>query len=203
MALSVFETAWTQAWADLGREPPPGLHGALLSAYQAPDRHYHTAQHLAECLAHFEAARHLAERPGEVALALWFHDAVYDVRGSANEALSARWARAALQDSGADAATAQRIERLILATRHDAAPQAGDEQLLVDIDLAILGAPPERFAEYDRQVRAEYHWVPGLVYRVKRRAVLRAFLARPVIYGTEHFRTRLEQPARRNLASVV
>lgn len=92
---------------------------------------------------------------------------------------------------------------LIMTTRHDATPSDADEQLLVDIDLAILGATPERFAEYDAQVRAEYAWVPGFVYRMKRRSVLKAFLARPRLYGTDHFRARYEAQARRNLAAVL
>lgn len=108
--------------------------------------------------------------------------------------------------AGADAAVQGRVERLIMATKHDAAEPAADapdQQLLVDIDLAILGAAPERFAEYGRQVRAEYGWVPGLVYRTKRKAVLKSFLARPRLYGTAHFRERYEAQARRNLAAAV
>ena len=61
------------------------------------------------------------------------------------------------------------------------------------------GADPARFAEYDAQVREEYGWVPGLIYKVKRRAVLAGFLARPAIYGTERFRERFEGRARENL----
>ncbi len=200
------ETSWPLAWADLSLAPPPALHDQLIAAYQEPQRHYHSLQHLSECLAHFAAVRGQAQHPGEVALALWFHDAVYDVKGSANERQSADWAVRELQAAGAGAAVLSRVERLIMATQHGAAePAAGepDQQLLVDIDLSILGAAPERFAEYDRQVRAEYRWVPGIIYRMKRKAVLQSFLARPHIYGTAHFQQRYEAQARRNLALAV
>ncbi len=196
-------TSWDTAWFDLELRPPAGLFEQLVSAYQESQRHYHTLQHLAECLAHFEQARHLAQQPGEVAIALWFHDAIYDVRGKDNERRSADWAVRTLAASQAGQATLDRVERLIMATRHDATPDEPDEQLLVDIDLAILGAAPERFAEYDAQVRAEYAWVPGFVYRMKRRSVLKAFLTRPRLYGTDHFRARHEAQARRNLASIL
>ena len=43
--------------------------------------------------------------------------------------------------------------------------------MLIDIDLSILGAPPARFAEYEQQIRAEYAWVPGILFRPKRRAM--------------------------------
>ncbi len=201
--MSVFEISWAHAWAGLGLTPPPDLFDALLAAYSEPQRHYHSQQHLAECLTHFDQARQLAEHPGEVEIALWFHDAIYDPRGKSNERLSADWAMRALMSSGASEATRLRVERLIMATTHDATPTSSDAQLLVDIDLAILGAAPARFAEYDQQVRAEYSWVPRIVYNMKRRRVLKSFLARPHIYSTSHFRERHEAQARINLAAVT
>lgn len=196
-------SSWARAWADLGLVAPSSLHERLLAAWSAPQRHYHTLVHLAECLAHFEGVRELARNPGAVAIALWFHDAIYQVRGNDNEQCSADWAARELAAAGAPESIRTQVADLILATRHDALPQDPDARLLVDIDLAILGAPPERFAEYDRQVRAEYAWVPGCVYRHRRRAVLRSFLGREAIYATTHFRTLLEAQARRNLASAI
>lgn len=96
-----------------------------------------------------------------------------------------------------------RVLALIMATCHDAEPTDPDARLLVDIDLAILGAAPARFAEYDAQVRTEYRWVPGWLYRRKRKQVLAGFLARLAIYGTDRFRARLEERARENLCSVT
>lgn len=201
--MTLLPSSWASTWSDLGLQPPAGLLEQLIQAYEEPQRHYHSLQHLRECLAHFEQARHLAHQPGEVVIALWFHDAIYDVRGKDNERRSADWAIRVLASCQANQAMLDRVERLIMATRHDATPSDADEQLLVDIDLAILGATPERFAEYDAQVRAEYAWVPGFVYRMKRHSVLKAFLARSRLYGTDHFRARYEAQARRNLAAVL
>ena len=47
-----------------------------------------------------------------------------------------------------------------------------DAQLLVDIDLSILGSPAERFERYDQDVRKEYAWVPGFRYQEARAQVL-------------------------------
>ena len=201
--MSVFQESWAQAWAELGLAPPSDLFEQLLGAYSEPQRHYHSKQHLAECLSLFGQAQHLAEHPGQVAIALWFHDAIYDVRGKSNEQQSADWALRVLRSANAGTDVQQRVERLIMATRHDATPTDSDQQLLVDSDLSILGANPERFAEYDRQVRAEYSWVPGFIYNMKRKSVLKAFLARPSIYNTSYFRERYEQQAHINLAAVA
>ena len=72
--------------------------------------------------------------------------------------------------------------------------------LLVDIDLAILGADRPRFEEYEQQVREEYGWVPWFIYRRKRREVLSEFLNRSSIYSTPELHAALEQQARANLA---
>ncbi len=201
--MSIFEQSWTRAWSGLGLQPDANLFDALMAAYAQPQRHYHCLQHLEECLTHFEQVRDLAEHPEEVEIALWFHDAVYDVRGASNERQSADWAVRALLSCKASQPTQNRVEQLIMASRHDAAPVEGDERLLVDIDLSILGAAPERFAEYDRQIRAEYSWVPEPVYSMKRKAVLSSFLTRPRIYSTPYFHERFEAQARVNLSAAI
>ena len=62
--------AWQTAWSALDAQPEPALFDQLLAAYAEPHRRYHTQQHLQECLNHLQGAWGLAERPGEVALAL-------------------------------------------------------------------------------------------------------------------------------------
>lgn len=57
-----------------------------------------------------------------------------------------------------------------MATRHDAVPDVNDAEVLVDVDLLILGTPSERFDEYEQQVRDEYFWVPESVFRKREEA---------------------------------
>lgn len=192
-------THWTDSWHALQLQPPADLYAQLLQAYAQPQRHYHTLQHLSECLALWHDSAHLTQQPGEVAVALWWHDAIYDVQGSLNEARSAEWALNALQATGAAPEVAARVHALIMATQHSAAPQTADQQLLVDIDLAILGAAPARFAAYEQQIEQEYAWVPPALFTQKRQAILQNFLARPHIYSTAFFHQKLEATARRNL----
>ena len=200
----VFESAWMDAWAAVGlAQPSNELRDALLARYGEPQRHYHTLQHLGECLEAFKRARSAAVHPGEVALALWFHDAIYDPQAHDNEARSADWAREALSEAGASAEVARRVHALVMATCHDAVPADADARLLVDIDLSILGAPPARFAEYERQIRLEYAHVPPEVFEPRRRALLAAFLQRDPLYLTAGIRSRREADARRNLQQAI
>ncbi|MGM9486370.1 HD domain-containing protein [Ideonella sp. YS5] len=196
--------SWHRAWHGAGaRGDGESLRDALIARYDEPHRAYHTRQHLKECLGWFERVGALAGHPAEVELALWFHDAIYDLGRHDNEQRSADLARESLSGAGVDAVVAARVAALVLATRHTAVPAGRDEQVLVDIDLAILGAEPARFAEYDRQIREEYAFVPADTYRVKRREVLRSFLDRPRLYLTEPMHSALEESARRNLRRAV
>jgi predicted metal-dependent HD superfamily phosphohydrolase len=69
----------------------------------------------------------------------------------------------------------------------------------VDIDLSILGGPPDEFDAYERAIRHEYAHVPGEAFASGRARILRGFLARGWIYATELFRERYETAARENL----
>jgi predicted metal-dependent HD superfamily phosphohydrolase len=199
--MNVTLDSWKRLWGELGATVVNGgLMNQLVAAYSERHRHYHTLQHLRECLAQFEAASMLARRPAEVELALWFHDAVYEPQRHDNEERSADWARASVLAAGCAEDVAERVAALVLATKSHSAPANDpDTALLLDIDLAILAAAPARFAEYERQIRAEYAHVPEEAFRARRAQVLQGFLARERIYVTDAFHDALEARARHNL----
>jgi len=133
---------WDTAWSELHLVPPPGLYARVAGRYLEPHRSYHTLRHLEECFASYEAAKALCANPGEVLLALWFHDVVYRPKAHDNEQASARWARKILSDAGASSEVSARVHELILATKHDATPASADARVLVDIDLSVANVPP-------------------------------------------------------------
>lgn len=208
MDSEALRASWSEALEALGADArriaaSQPLLDRLLASYGEPHRHYHTLQHLGECLALFRQHQAQAHRPGEVALALWFHDVIYDVHAHDNEARSADWARDALLQIGAAPAAAQRVHALVMATQHDVEPEGPDAQLLIDIDLSILGAERARFDEYERQVQREYGFVPEDVRIPRRRAILQRFLDRPAIYATPPLHALLEARARDNLQRSI
>jgi len=96
---------WHRLWHSLGgSQPDDRLLAELLARYAEPPRAYHTLQHLAECLSHFDGVCALAQRPSEVEVTLWFHDAIYETQprdpGHDNEEASAQWAQQALLARG-------------------------------------------------------------------------------------------------------
>jgi predicted metal-dependent HD superfamily phosphohydrolase len=196
--------AWTRCWTEVGASTAPAsVHAELLSRYGEAHRAYHTLQHLHECLSLRQEIATPCDSPAEIDIALWFHDAIYEPSRNDNEARSADWLDAVAAQAALEPDVRERLHALVMATRHSAMPATPDEAVLVDIDLAILGAPPERFAEYETQVRQEYGWVPEWLYRRKRREILAGFLAREAIYSTPECRQRFEDQARRNLTQSV
>ena len=193
---------WLRSWAELGVPASARLQDLfteLISRYAEPHRFYHTGQHLEECFEKWSDLRDQARYPAEIEVALWFHDAIYDTRSDSNELRSAELARDASLSLGVNAASAQRIYDLVMITRHATMPVGQDACLIVDVDLAILGAEPARFVEYEQQIRKEYAWVPENVYREQRAKTLRGFLDRPYIFSTDLFRERYEHQARENI----
>jgi predicted metal-dependent HD superfamily phosphohydrolase len=184
--------------ADLAARWPLPDHDALrddlLAAY-GTGRGYHDLRHLAEVL---DRLTDLGCDDVEVLLAAWFHDAVYDGRPG-DEERSAQWAERALP-----AHLAPEVARLVRVTeRHD--PEAGDEpgRLLCDADLAILAAPPDRYAEYAADVRSEYAHVSDADFAAGRGAILADLLARPSLFASDRARDLWEEAARDNVATEL
>lgn len=75
-----------------------------------------------------------------VELALWFHDAVYKIFAKTNEIDSANWASDFVLKNIDDERLSHKAYSLIIATQHNATLQDRDQRLIVDIDLAVLGA---------------------------------------------------------------
>lgn len=193
----------------------PSLFATLVTLYQTPTRHYHDLTHLIELSALFEwvATQRGWQQPGVVYAALLFHDAVYRADRNDNEAASAALAADLLsRESGwqhahqAEPATARtRVAQLIHATalHGHARDTDGDTSYFLDADMAILAAPPPRFAEYQQQIAAEYQHVPAPLFRAGRRAFLQRVLAMPTIFQTELFQQRFEAAARANLTDAL
>ncbi len=197
-----------QRWSGLrqrlgSKALPATAWGELVGLYGEPHRAYHTLEHVGECLALLDRFASLAMFPTEVELAVWYHDAIYDPRRSDNEARSAALCLARL-----DAPTgvvSERIQQLILATTHGEgqALAEGDCALLLDIDLAILGASTERFERYEAAIRYEYAFVPDETFYAVRGELLHRLLERPTLYQLPEFQRQFEGAARSNLAHLL
>jgi predicted metal-dependent HD superfamily phosphohydrolase len=182
----------------------------ILARHREKHRRYHTADHVAWVIRHVVelAATEPVEHLDEVVAAAFYHDAVYEPTYPANERASARLARRDLSGAGWADDAVERVAGMIEATEHvardtDLPDDAIDRAVLLDADLAILGADPAGYSTYVAGIRSEYRHLDDDEWRTGRADVLRAFLDRPTIYATDSGRARWERRSRANLAAEL
>jgi predicted metal-dependent HD superfamily phosphohydrolase len=200
-----------QTWRGLAQRQsskPPAAEAVLdelIRAYREPARHYHTLAHIAALLRQLEAYSGAVGNRDAVALAIIFHDVVYDPRRQDNEQQSAVVARQRLAALGFPASLIQKVAAYIEATQHGRVLDIQDEDLalLLDLDLSTLASAPEIYRLYASDIRREYGHVPTALYRLGRRQILEGFLARKCIYRTPQLAERWEARARANISEEI
>jgi predicted metal-dependent HD superfamily phosphohydrolase len=171
---------------------------ALIAAYADPSRGYHDALHLTEVLDRLDelAAARMGFDPMVVALAAWFHDAVYDGERDAEER-SAVWAEEALAGTPYGAEVARLVR---LTETHDPDPDDAAGQAVCDADLAIFASPPDRYDSYIAGVRRDYAHISDAEFTSGRAAVLHELAGRERLFHTTYGREHWEARARANLS---
>jgi predicted metal-dependent HD superfamily phosphohydrolase len=178
--------------------------GGLGARYTQPHRAYHNLLHVEDVLLRIEELSPPHEHELALALAAWFHDAVYQPDRDDNEERSAYAAYDALEQAGAAPALMAEVMRLIrLTASHEADADDVAGAVLCDADLAILGAPREKYVQYAQGIRQEYLHVPMSDYHVGRARVLGSFLERDHIYSTVYGRDHWETEARHNIEAEI
>ncbi len=200
--LTRLEKLWCELHQHYHFSEPQKIFNKLIAAYSEKQRAYHTLQHVYECLVLLDSIRSDLKDAYAVELAMWFHDVVYDPQAKDNELKSAELFELSLaQDLPLE--VVEKIKRWIIATQKHEATDEPDLQFLLDIDLAILAASPERFAEYEQQIQQEYAWVDPDVYSIKRKEILAHFYQTESLYQTEYFQQNFEQCAKSNLKRIL
>lgn len=212
--LKFLENFWMECCGRLVIAPPviSAWWDHVIYHYNEPQRAYHTVNHLQEMVGglNHTSMESLISRRELVGLAIFFHDIIYDPKASDNEEQSAVVFKKFAMDATASRqctlhpADVAFVEEAIMATKsHRHCREDGDMDALLDLDLAILGAPRQRYMEYARQIRQEYAHVAPLDFVRGRTGVLRSFMDSPRIYRTELLRSMLEATARRNMSAEV
>jgi predicted metal-dependent HD superfamily phosphohydrolase len=130
----------------------------MSQAYAGPGRIYHTLDRIMDVLATVDGLAADAENLNAVKLAAWLHDLIYDSKASDNEERSAHQTERlceelAIPEASLDAA-------LIRKTKTHNPGEDADAKVLIDADLAILGAREPVYRDYAAKIRQEYAWVP-------------------------------------------
>ena len=195
-----------------------GAWEALDAGYSDPKRAYHSWRHIADLMEKLDRFSHLAVRKDLVAIAFFWHDAVYVTRneagGERSDELNVRESAGLFQRYAVmDQADVDAVTDLIMATTDHlgAVPTkqhypgySSDFDLLLDLDLSSLGAHwPEFKANFNR-IRFEYEWLPESVFNERRLRSLESFArAGARLYRRPETREEYGAAATANLARYI
>lgn len=185
---------WQRRFPDLAE-----LGAKLVARYGEGTRRYHDVRHLDEVLARLDELAAGSLPATVVELAAWFHDAVYDVHRSDNEAASALLAEQMLTGRLESEVVAEVARLVIVTADHAVVDGDKDAAALCDADLAILAGARSTYDDYAARVRQEYAHVCDVDFSVGRSAVLRQLLGLPHLFHTDYGAQHWESPARANL----
>ena len=178
--------------------------------YNESQRVYHSLQHIQQLFGQFEQINNHLNQQHIIALALFYHDVIYEPTCVDNELKSAEYAVESLSPY-LSAEQCQYIYALIMMTashqiddidKNSDKAKESDAAYLLDMDLSILGASWSEYQQYAQAVRQEYAHVLDADYRVGRISVLKGLLAHPTLYLTDYYE-RLEKRARENIQHEI
>lgn len=186
----------------------------VIGRYRQPHRRYHSVSHLVWVTRHITTLTNDPTTLGPVDTAVafaaaFFHDAIYDPHADAgcNEERSAALATIQLQSFGWPAERVADIAAIIRATAGHLDDGGGEvaatTAVVLDADLAILGADARGYQAYATGVRAEYGHLDDATWRAGRSTVVEALAARRPLYRTPGARLRWEDAAHANLAAEL
>ncbi len=205
------EVRWNKKYpADVGND--------VITRWQESQRHYHDIRHLQSVLNYLDWAWPLLEQSGELTslspdekqklfnkteLALWYHDVIYDPKAKDNEEKSAELFKKHADTLNLDARTTEEVFQLILITKTHRDAKTLAERIVVDCDLASLGAEAKVFKQNSADIRKEYAHVPKPLFEAGRKKMLHEFLQMSPIYKTAPFRETYEAAAKANLQQAT
>lgn len=180
----------------------------VAARYNDTQRAYHSLAHIQQLFAQFNQTMTYLHEPHLIALALYYHDVIYDPMRSDNELKSAEYMVDKLKHYLSDDQRRTIYALIIMTATHQLdgltdSDKCSDAAYLLDMDLSILGTPWPQYERYAQAVRQEYGHVSEIDYRVGRIAVLKKLLTHPKIYLTQYYYKRLERQARENMAREI
>jgi predicted metal-dependent HD superfamily phosphohydrolase len=78
-----------------------------------------------------------------------------------------------------------------------------DTNILLDLDLSILGKSAKEYEKYCENIRKEYQIYPDFMYRKGRKEFLKNILELDSIYKTDFFKQEYETQAKENLRNEL
>ncbi|QCK17079.1 HD domain-containing protein [Mangrovivirga cuniculi] len=165
--------------------------------YTSGSRYYHTLEHLSNMINEMENVESEIQNKDALLFSIYYHDIIYKATKGNNEHQSALLFKRRVSKTSFPhiAECIAQIE----ATKEHKLSSDKDTNILLDLDLSILGASPEEYKRYCQNVRKEYWIYPNFIYKKGRKKALKHILELDPIYKTEYFKDKYEARAKENL----
>ncbi|XP_016844342.1 uncharacterized protein LOC100123970 [Nasonia vitripennis] len=207
------EDSWREATEGLDEGVSESWLTRLQEVYSEEKRTYHNLDSLRQKLQHYHDVKDSLKNPKAVLLALLFQNFEYDPKALDGENKNLEHFTSFAEEAGipGDSELMTETQALLRAasTHSTEAHKVGgafggeDAHYLLDLDMAVLGAETEKYAEYRDKIRGEYSFLSEPMYTALRLKVLQNFLQIPNIFATKEFREKFEEQARTNIQSEI
>jgi len=165
--------------------------------YSSKSRHYHNLEHLENMLVELDKVKQQVNNLDSLLFAIYYHDIIYTPTKSDNEHQSALLFKNRISKTSFP--NLSKCIAQIEATKEHKLSTDKDTNILLDLDLSILGKSREEYQKYCKNIRKEYHIYPDVMYRKGRKKVLINILKLDSIYKTDFFKQEYKNQAKKNL----
>lgn len=165
--------------------------------YSSRSRYYHNLEHIENMLAELNKIKSDVVDLDCLLFAIYYHDIIYKSTKGNNEHQSALKFENKIAKT-----TFDKIGKCMMqieATKEHKLSEDHDTNILLDIDLSVLGKSHEEYMKYIQNIRKEYSIYPDFVYKKGRKKVLKSIYELDFIYKTELFSQEYESQAKKNL----
>jgi len=200
---SNIEAQWHAFFPSGNRDLVSRIWAEVREKYSEPQRFYHNFGHIVELFEYWDRYHADCHNPRVVGLVLVGHDVIYDIGAQDNEERSALYTGERLERLGVAPATVRRVMEMIRMTASHVCPRDDpDAALMLDMDMAIIGAPPDAYDRYSQAIESEYRQIYALedFWRGRLSRFIDVLLQQPRLFKTDLFEDALGPRARANLA---
>ncbi len=176
------------------------VYNRVHSAYCQDHRAYHNLSHIEQFFGEFEKHCHLfGDEAPLVAMAIFYHDIVYNAEPGKDEMASIRQARQDLTILRFKPEQIDRICQLIDYTRtHDAPADDFTALLFLDMDMSILASDPKRYKKYVAGIKKEFKRYDPVHFLRGRNKFIGSMIGRIPLFKTPQYQG-YDAIAKRNL----
>jgi len=165
--------------------------------YSSKSRYYHNLEHLENMLSELKKVESQIKDLDTLLFSIFYHDIIYKSTKSDNEHQSALIFRKRISKTSFK--NLKKCIAQIESTKEHKLSTDNDTNILLDLDLSVLGKSSGEYKKYTKNIRKEYQIYPDFMYRKGRKKVLKNILELESIYKTDFFKKEFENQAKDNL----